>query len=266
MTSAPADAPWWTLRFEQLTALDPALADPIDERTELEAEFVERLADIVGGARVLDVGCGAGRHSITFAERGHAVTGVDLSPRILRVARERWESRNPTVKGPTWMPGDMRWLPACGPADAATLLDGALGMFDDDAEHLRVLSSIADVLRPGAKIVAQTMNPYHWSGRPRATHIPPGAVADGLDIIRSYRFDAMRGRVEDRIVLFKDGVRHEPPMQTLRAWTPVELVALFRAAGFHNVKVHGSDGWAVPEEPLPVHPTESVWLWAVASL
>lgn len=266
MTSAPADTPWWTLRFEQLTSLDAALADPIDERAELEAVFIERLAEIADGGRVLDVGCGAGRHSIVLAERGHVVTGVDLSPRILRIARERWDERNPSVKGPTWMPGDMRWLPNCGPADAALLLDGALGMFDDDTEHLRVLGSVADMLRPGAKIVAQTMNPYHWSGRARATHIPAGALADGLDVVRSYRFDAMRGRVEDKMVIFKDGVRHEPPVASFRAWTPVELVALFRAAGFHNTKVYGTDGWAVPEEPVPVHPTDSVWLWAVASL
>jgi 2-polyprenyl-3-methyl-5-hydroxy-6-metoxy-1,4-benzoquinol methylase len=265
MASSGADTPWWTLRFEQLCALDPALSGVIDERAELEVEFVEKLAGMAPGARVLDVGCGGGRHSILFAERGHQVTGVDLSPRILRVARERWEERNPDKKGPTWMPGDMRWLPASPPADVAVILDGGFGMFEDDAEHLRVLGSVADLMRPGGKVVIQTLNPYHWSGRARAIHTPPGILSDEIEVIQSHKFDAMRGRVEERIVVFKGGQRHEPPPQTLRAWTPVELLSLLRASGLHQPKVYGSEGWAVPEEPLPVHPTESVWLWAVAT-
>jgi SAM-dependent methyltransferase len=276
MSSAAADTPWWALRFEQLAALDAIFAGPIDERAEQEVEFLARLVQLKPGARVLDVGCGGGRHSILFAERGHAVTGVDLSPRILRIAREQWETRqgeklteeNPpspvAVSAPNWMPGDMRWLPASPPSDVAIILDGSFGMFDDDAEHLRVLGSVADLLRPGGKIVLQVPNPYHWSGRARAQYFAPGMLTDDTDVIHSYRFDAMKGRIEDRVVVFRDGVRHEPPAQSLRAWTPLELVALLRAAGLHHPRVYGSEGWAVPEEPLPVHPTESVWLWATA--
>ncbi len=267
MPDAPApDAPWWTLRFEALSALDPAFNDAVDDRAEQETEFIQRLAGSPAGARVVDIGCGGGRHAILLAEQGHTVVGVDLSPRILRVARQRWDGRNPGKPGPMWMPGDMRWLPAGGPYDLALLMDGAFGMFDDDAEHLRALGSIADQLRPGGRIVAVTMNPYHWSGKSRAVHVPPGVIADDIDVIRSYRFEAARGRIEDKVVVFKKGVRHEPPAQSLRAWTPVELVSLFRAAGFHQVRVHGTEGWSVPDEPMPVHPTESVYLWTVASL
>ncbi len=272
MPDAPApDAPWWTIRFEELSALHPSFNDPVDDRAELEVEFILRLAGNPAGARVLDVGCGGGRHAILLAEQGHSVVGIDLSPRILRIARERWDERNPAdpksaIHAPVWMPGDMRWLPAGGPYDLALLMDGTFGMFDDDAEHLRALGSVAEQLRPGGHIVAVTMNPYHWSGRARAIHIPPGAIADDIDVIRSYRFDAARGRNEERVVVFKDGERFEPPMQSLRTWTPPELVSLFRAAGFHQVRVHGSEGWSVPEERMPVHPTESVWLWTVATL
>lgn len=266
MSSAPlADSPWWALRYEALAALDPALLGVVDDRTEAEVAFIEGLVELGPEGRLLDVGCGGGRHAIAFAERGHAVTGVDLSPRILRVARDQWEARNPGVKGPVWMPGDMRWLPSCDPVDAAVFLDGAFGLFDDPADHQRVLVSVAEHLRPGGRLVLQVPNPYHWAGHPRAQHLPPGALAEGMDVIRTSRFDADEGRVEERFVCFKAGKRHEPPMQSLRAFTPPELVAMLTAAGFTGVDVYGSEGWAVPEEPMPVHATDSVWLWVCAS-
>lgn len=266
MSSAPpAVPPWWALRFEALAALDPALVGGVDDRSDAEVSLVENLLDLGGPARVIDVGCGGGRHAVLLAERGHDVTGIDLSPRLLRIARERWESRNPGQRGPHWMPGDMRWLPTCGPADAALLLDGAFGLFEDDADHARVLQSLAERLRPGGKLVLQVPNPYHWSGRPRAQHFGPGTLAEGVDVIRTHRFDAERGRIEEKLVCFKDGVRHEPPASSLRAFTPPELVALLTEAGFSEVELSGTEGWAVPEEALPLHPTDSVWFWIRAS-
>ncbi|ELY79116.1 class I SAM-dependent methyltransferase [Natrinema gari] len=53
-------------------------------------EFLERLAD---HEPVLDVGCGAGKHLLWWAERGVDAVGVDASPNAVRTARERCESR-----------------------------------------------------------------------------------------------------------------------------------------------------------------------------
>lgn len=267
MPSSSDVAPsWWALRFEALAALDPALLGSVDDRALAEAAFIEVLAELGPAQRVLDVGCGGGRHVIALAERGHAVTGVDLSPRILRLARQAWEARNPALKGPTWMPGDMRWLPTCGQFEAALLLDGAFGMFEGDGDHRKTLVSIAQHLTPGGCLVIQTPNPYHWASRGRAQHSPPGALAEGMDVIRSSRFDADEGRLEERFVAFRDGKRHDVPPQSLRTYTPPELVALLHDAGFEAVEVYGSEGWAVPEEPGPLHATDSVWLWVRAFL
>ncbi len=266
MAKHAAEAPWWALRYEAMASVDPAFAGAVDSHAEAQVDFVERLLGLGEGDRVLDVGCGGGRHAILLQERGYDVTGVDLSPRLLRLARRAWDDRNGSRRGPVWMPGDMRWLPATGPFDAAILMDHAFGIFDEDADHLRTLTSVIDQLRTDGRVVCELFNPYYWAHHNVTRHHPPGAIGEEVDLVRTYRFDALRGRVEDRVVAFGAGGRLELPTQSLRCWTPAELVSLFKAAGFRHVAVHGTEGWDVPEEPLPVHPEESVFLWVVAQV
>ncbi len=259
----PSSVPWWTLRFEALVETDPLLMGTEDGPAEAEVDFAIQLAGLSPGDQVLDVACGTGLHSCFLQKRGVVATGVDLSRRLLRVAQDAWEGE---TGGPSWMPGDMRWLPRSGPYDAAVLFGPSFGFFEDDDEHRRTLTSIADLLKSNGKLVCNLYNPYHWAGRPFTQYSPSAEDGPTADAVRSYRFDAMRGRVEERTVLFCDGVRRELPVATTRAWTPAEVITLFRSAGFRRVVVYGSDGWAVPEEPLPVHPQESVFLWVLAEL
>lgn len=266
--NAPArtEAPWWALRYEALAELDAALLGTIDDRAEAEVEFIAKLLELGEGERILDVACGSGRHGILLQEAGHQVTGIDLSPRVLRMARETWDARHRGERGPTWMPGDMRWLPTTGPHDAALLLDHSFGLFDDDAEHLRVLSSLCDTLRPGGRLLLQLHNPYYWASRPTTMHFAPGTLTEESDVIRSYRFDIVRGRLEERTVVLAMADRAEPPVASVRTWTPAEIASLLRGAGFRRIRVHGSEGFDVPEEPMPPQADDCAWLWVSAVL
>src|SRR5271170_7033063 len=57
------------------------------ERTEKEVAFAEQKLALNAGARVLDLCCGPGRHSVLLAKRGYKVTGLDLSESYLGLAR-----------------------------------------------------------------------------------------------------------------------------------------------------------------------------------
>lgn len=255
--------PWWTLRYEAMASFDPNLLGFEEGTAEYEVELAVSALGLKAGEQVLDVACGTGVHARSLHQRGFPTTGLDLSPRLLRVARTRWESPEP---GPTWMPGDMRWLPRSGPFDAVTLFGPSLGFFEDDDDHRRCLASILDVLRPGGRMLCNLFNPYYWATRAATTLQARDPEGLTVDIVKTPRFDIQRGRVEERAVIFAESGRHELPTASIRAWTPPELQSMFRAAGFRKVSVHGTEGFAVPDELIPAHPTESVFFWVLAEV
>ena len=261
-----SDTPWWASRFAALAAIDPAFSGALDRHAEAQVDLLEQILDLRPQDAVLDVGCGGGRHSILLHERGYHLTAVDLSDDVLEIARERWRARHPSDEGPRFLQGDMRELPVAGPFGAALLMDVTLGAFQDDADHLRTLSGIADTLRPGGKLVCELFNPYLWSHRRVTQHLPPGSLAAGADVVRTYRFDPIRGRLEDRAVVFDSGGRREIPTQSLRCWTPPEVRTLMSASGFSAVEIFGSDGWKVPARPVRLDARTSAFMWVVATL
>ena len=258
--------PWWEQRYEALAAIDPAFAGRVDRHAEAQTDLLERVLELRVGEQVLDLGCGAGRHSILLQERGYKLVGVDLSQELLDLAAASWDARHPGRAGPRWVRADMRHLPELGHFGAAIMLDEALGVFEDDADHLVTLAAVADRLRPGAKLVLELFNPYYWANHASTRHYPPGSLTGDVDLVRSYRFDALRGRVEDRVVVFEGGQRRELPTQSLRCWTPPEIVSLLSAAGFQAVEVFGSEGWQVPDRARRLDPSSSVFMWVVATL
>ena len=259
-------SPWWSRRFEAMAEIDAAFAGVVDPLAEAQVDLIERLGGLHIGDRVLDLGCGAGRHAILLQERGHRVTGVDLSARLVAAARAQWSQRHPGQPGPEFVEGDMRAPPIEGTFDLAILIDGTLGMFEHEADHLATLASVAERLRPGGSVVLELLNPYFWAHRNQTRHYPPGALAVEADLVRTWRFDAIQGRVEDRVVAFRGGDRVELPTSRVRAWVPTEVVALLAAAGFRDARVHGSTGFSVSVEPMPLEPARSAMIWVVARL
>lgn len=84
-------------------------------RALFEAGWLARfVADLPAGARVLDLGCGAGAPiAAWFIDRGYALTGVDIAAAMLRIARARWPAGD-------WRQADMRSL------DLGEVFDGII--------------------------------------------------------------------------------------------------------------------------------------------
>lgn len=109
------------------------------------------------GARVLDVGCGAGLLALPLAERGYRVEGVDASAGSLDVARRRVSAGTEA----TFRVGDATALDAPGDAyDAVLLLD----VLDHLERPDLALAEAARVVRPGGLVAFSTFNrtPASW--------------------------------------------------------------------------------------------------------
>lgn len=91
---------------------------------------------------ILDLGCGAGRHMGPLRKQGYRVFGLDLSPVLLRTARE---SKHPVLRS------DMRY-PALKESSFSLVASffTSFGYFDDSSEDEGVLHQVAGLLKPGA--------------------------------------------------------------------------------------------------------------------
>jgi SAM-dependent methyltransferase len=117
--------------------------------TEQEVEFLVGELDLVPGTRVLDVGCGPGRHSISLARRGVTVVGIDLSPDFLALARAAAEREGLPA---AFVELDVRDLDVDGEFDAVICLcQGGFGLLGG-RDEVDVFARIARAVRPGGRL------------------------------------------------------------------------------------------------------------------
>lgn len=123
--------------------------------TRQEVDFLETALSLRSDARILDVGCGPGRHANEFARRGYTVHGIDISERFIDVARVNAEP------GATFEVRDARSLPFVDEFDAVVCLcQGAFGLMIEDDGDENVLRSITRALRPGGVLALSAFNAY----------------------------------------------------------------------------------------------------------
>ncbi|MBB2924055.1 class I SAM-dependent methyltransferase [Cellulomonas cellasea] len=115
-------------------------------------DWFRALADETGAAAVLDLGCGTGLLTVSFARPGRRVVGVDPSPSMLARARVR-----PGGADVRWVLGDSRDVPE-GPYDLA-VMSGNVAQHVPDGDWERTLDDLRRALRPGGVLAFESRNP-----------------------------------------------------------------------------------------------------------
>lgn len=121
--------------------------------TENEVGFIVEQLGLQPGMRLLDVGCGPGRHAHALAQRGIEVVGIDIAQRFVDLANEH------APPGATFLRGDARALSFDAEFDAAiSLCQGGFGLVGD--EDGAVLDGIARALKPGGRGAFSAFSAY----------------------------------------------------------------------------------------------------------
>jgi SAM-dependent methyltransferase len=136
-------------------AFGPAFAeayDPLysDKDYSAEATLLDRAIARYGEPgmrRVLDLGCGTGRHAAELSSRGYGVVGVDRSPSMLRIARER----APSLR---FVESDMTDIALDETFDVVVILFAALSYLTTPEGILRALAAARRHLRPSGILIA----------------------------------------------------------------------------------------------------------------
>ena len=115
-------------------------------------EFYRQVADEIGAGTILDIGCGTGMLTVSFARAGRTVVGIDPSPNMLACATNR--ANGQSVR---WMLGDSRDIPA-EPFDYA-VMTGNVAQHIVDSEWERTLTEISEALRDGGVLAFESRNP-----------------------------------------------------------------------------------------------------------
>lgn len=123
--------------------------------TRQEVDAVVGWLGLRPGMRVLDVGCGPGRHAHELASRGISVHGIDISQRFIDIARSS------VVDGATFERLDARNLTFDAEFDAVICLcQGAFGLMTANGNDLDVLTGIRRALRPGGRLALSAFSAY----------------------------------------------------------------------------------------------------------
>jgi SAM-dependent methyltransferase len=182
--------------------------------TDQEVAFLAEHLRLEPGMRLLDVGCGPGRHAHAFARLGLEVVGVDISQRFVELASDH------APAGATFERADARALAFDATFDAAiSLCQGAFGLTGGPGAPLdgdgAVLEGMARALRPGGRLAVSAFSAYFQVRYLEA----------------SDHFDATAGVNHERTeVRDEAGVAREVDLWTT-CFTPRELRLLATASG-----------------------------------
>ncbi len=197
-----------------------------------EVNFLTEKLKLPAGASILDVPCGTGRHSRLLAEKGFNVTGVDLNPACLTIAKK---DPHPLL---TLEEGNLQDLSKFRDKfDCVLNLFTSFGYFSTDEENRKVMDELAGAVRPGGKLVLNLLNRNFLMSvfKPVFT----AKVGDTL-IVNASQYDP-ETKYNKCWMTVKDEKTGETALSyhQIRLYSPDEIVELMKSCGMKNIQLSG---------------------------
>lgn len=203
----------------------------LDAATE-EIEQVIKLLDIEKGAKVLDLCCGPGRHSLELARRGYDVVGIDLTEEYLAKASKQAESESLNI---WFVRNDMRRFCFIERFDAVINMYTAFGYFEEPSDDRRVLINAYCSLRKGGKLLIDVMGKEILS---RIFQERDWNEDNGKIFLRESKISQNWSWCENRWMMLEEGGLSKFDFGH-RVYSAAEISSLLKDCGFSSVNVYG---------------------------
>ena len=202
-----------------------------------ECDFIEKELNFDKSLKILDVGCGTGRHAIELTKRGYNVTGIDLSEAQLKRAKEKAKAEKLTID---FQRQDARNLPFNSEFDVAIMLcEGGFSLMETDEMNFEILKSVTKSLKSQATLIFTTLNglfPLFHS----VNEFYASVKEEGNSTCKSISFDLMTFR-DYNIVEFVDDSGNEKTLEcNERYYVPCEITWLLKSLGYKTIDIFGA--------------------------
>lgn len=202
-----------------------------------ECDFIEEEMGYKKSLKIIDVGCGTGRHSIELTERGYTAIGIDLSVSLLQKAKEKAEKKNLHID---FFRYDARKLPFENEFDVAIMLcEGAFPLMETDEMNYEILKNVTKSLKRKGKFIFTTLNglfPLYHS----VETFCASSTNEGNATYKSNTFDLMTFRDYSVITVEDDSGNRKELKCNERYYVPSEITWLLETLGYTKIDIFGA--------------------------
>jgi 2-polyprenyl-3-methyl-5-hydroxy-6-metoxy-1,4-benzoquinol methylase len=199
-----------------------------------ECDFIENEIGFDKSQKILDVGCGTGRHSIELTKRGYNVTGVDLSESQLERAKLKAEKEGLKIN---FQRQDARELTFRNEFDLAIMLcEGGFSLMETDEMNFEILKNVTRSLKDNGKLIFTTLNGLF----PLIHSLKEFHDADTDAITHESKFDLMTFR-DFSVMEFEDDFGNKKTLEcNERYYMPSEISWLLKSLGYGKIDIYGA--------------------------
>lgn len=221
---------------------------PDNNETKEEVTRMEALLNLKPHLKVIDIGCGTGRHSIEFASRGYKVVGTDVAEGYLKTAMETAKERKLNI--------DFR-LERGSEIKEENIFDFTLAYyhtlgFMEDKELHNHFQRIFKALKPGGKLLLRTAGPKVTPSM-KEEHIRNWAEKDNIYIL-SEKYMENGYRIEKCITIDIDKNEITEFHEKQKAFALSEVINLLKNSGFKKINCYRTlQGDAATEEDFGIY-------------